>query len=335
MIAVGSKPQVLRLRLSRKNREGYAQDDTSEMIKHLSVPTCRYTLVEEQRDVVGGELRVGLPAGAGSDGGEGVFGLIEILEDGVGEMAEVGAVPLDDKFGSASLLSLRHGAGFAGVLIRRGGFEALGLKKLCNLMLDGLGREGLDALAEVCDGEEQALILDYSDADDIQVGVEEVGAVRRAGHPALLDCRGCLSVTGDVLGDGGEAGSGVGAAGGEVGLAGILVAKVGVADDPAEMVLRGDGQGAVPAQGRQVVLGSSLIGELQKSVLGVALRDCGWRVDGEHRQKEYEQQRVSCGEAVVVHALSFTRLPRRGRMEAVSAGGVSAGSDRLEVSATE
>src|SRR5438067_13754173 len=112
-------------------------------------------------------------------------------------MADVGAVPLDHEFGSAGLLSLRHGAGLAGVLIRWGGREALRLKKLCDLMLDGLGREGLDAFAEVFDGEEEALILDYGDADDIQVGIEEVVAVGGGGHPDLLEGLGGRSMCGD------------------------------------------------------------------------------------------------------------------------------------------
>ena len=84
----------------------------------------------------------------------------------------------------------------------------------------------------------------------------------------LLEVGGGLSVAGDILGDGAEAGAGVAAAGDEVRLAGILVEKLaGVAEDPAEMIACGAGQGIVPAQGREVVLGSSLIGELQESLL--------------------------------------------------------------------
>ena len=85
--------------------------------------------------MVGGELLVGLAAGAGSYGGGFVAGLVEVLEDGFGEMADVGAVPLDDEFGKAGL-SLGHGAGFAGVLVGWRGWESLGLEKLCDLMLD-------------------------------------------------------------------------------------------------------------------------------------------------------------------------------------------------------
>src|SRR5437868_9354658 len=113
-------------------------------------------LIKEQRDVVGRELLVGLSAGAGSDCSGSVFGLVEILEDRVGEMADVGAVPLDDEFGSAGL-SLRQGAGFAGVFVRWRGRKSLGLKQLLHLTLDRLGGEGGDFAAEVLDGDEQAL----------------------------------------------------------------------------------------------------------------------------------------------------------------------------------
>src|ERR1700686_1654706 len=111
-------------------------------------------------------------------------------------------------------------------------------------MLDRLGREGGDAAAEVLYGEEEALILDDGDADCVQVGIEEVGAVGGGGHPDLVERSGSVSVSGDVLGDCGKACSGVGAAGDEIGFAGILVEKLaGIADDPAEVVAGGDCEG--------------------------------------------------------------------------------------------
>ena len=148
--------------------------------------------------MVGGELLVGLPAGAGSDCSGFVSGLVEILDECIRKMADVGAVPLDDKLGSAGL-SLGHGAGLAGVLIRWRGWEAAGLKKLCDLMLDRFGCEGGDAAAEVLDGEEESLILDDGDADYVQVGIEKIGAVGGGRHPDLLQVGGSLSVSGDVL----------------------------------------------------------------------------------------------------------------------------------------
>src|ERR1700736_6381111 len=130
-------------------------------------------------------------------------------------MADVGAVPLDDEFGSAGL-SLAHGAGLARVLIRGRGRKAAGLKKFCDLMLDRFGCERGNAAAEVLNGEEEALVFDDGDADCVQVGIEEVGAMGGGAHPDLVEGGGSRSVSGDVLRDGGEACSGVGAAGDEV-----------------------------------------------------------------------------------------------------------------------
>src|SRR6266566_3168492 len=198
-------------------RRSYFRDRT--------LPSRRRTLVEEDGDVVGGELLVGLPAGTGSDCSGFVSGLVEILENGVGELGDVGAVPLDDKLGSAGL-PLGHGAGLAGVLIRWRGWEALGLKELCDLMLDRLGGEGGDVAAEVLHGEQEAMIFGDGDADDIQFGVEEVGTMDGGGHPDVVEVGGSLSVCGDVFRDGAEAGAGVASASDEVGFAGILGAKL-------------------------------------------------------------------------------------------------------------
>ena len=81
----------------------------------------------------------------------------------------------------------------------------------------------------------------------------------------------------------------------------------GVAEDPAEVVAGGEGEGAVPAQGREVVLGSSLIGELQKSLLlgrsvgrAVRLNHGGGRGDCEGCDNKEQKQRS--GFALVMHA---------------------------------
>ena len=42
--------------------------------------------------MVGGEVLIGLFAGAGSYGGGGVFGLLEFLEEGVGQESDAGAI---------------------------------------------------------------------------------------------------------------------------------------------------------------------------------------------------------------------------------------------------
>jgi hypothetical protein len=44
----------------------------------------------------------------------------------------------------------------------------------------------------------------------------------------------------------------------------------GVADDPLEMRVGGAGEGVVPLQGREIVGGAGLVGELEQSLFGRA-----------------------------------------------------------------
>lgn len=191
-----------------------------------------------------------------------------MLGEGVGQLTDVGAFPLDHEFGRASL-ALRHGTGLASVFVGRSRRETFGLKKPGDLLLDCVGCERGDVAGEVFDREEKALIFGDGDADNIEFGIEKIGAMGRGGHPNLLNGGGSVSMTGDILGDGAKAGSSVGAASDQVGLAGILVEELsGVADNPLEMEMGGVREGVVPLQGRQIVGGAGLIGELQERLLG-------------------------------------------------------------------
>jgi hypothetical protein len=82
--------------------------------------------------------------------------------------------------------------------------------------------------------------------------------------------RGCGgSVAGDVFGDRAEACAGVGSAGDEVGFSGILMLEIaGVADDPLQVSVGGAGERAVPLEGRKIVGGAGLVGELEQSLFG-------------------------------------------------------------------
>jgi len=175
-------------------------------------------------------------------------------------------------------------------------------------VLDGVGSEGGDVAAEVFDGEEEALIFDDGDADCVEIGIEEIGAVGGSGHPDLLEGGGSVSVAGEVFGDGAEAGSGVGAAGDEVGFSGVLVEELAwVADDPAEMSVGSLGEWCVPVQGREVVLGAGLVGELEEGLLGgggagLGAGVLGWEgKDCEDCEGAYEEQRSMCV-GFVMHA---------------------------------
>jgi hypothetical protein len=226
-------------------------------------------LVEQDGDVPGGELLiVGLLAGAGSDGGGGVGGFVELLEEDAGELGEIGAVPLHDELWRAGV-ALGHGAGFAGIFIGGGGRDALSLEELCDVLLDGVAVEGGDVVGEVLDGVEEAVGFDDGDADGVEVGIEEIGAVGGGGHPDLLDGGGVFAAAGEIFSDGAEVGSGLIGAGEEIGFAGILVREIaGGADDPLGVGVRGADERTVPLQGREIVRGAGLVGELEEGLLG-------------------------------------------------------------------
>jgi len=110
--------------------------------------------------------------------------------------------------------------------------------------------------------------------------------------------RGCaVAMSSEVFGDGAEACAGVGSAGFEVGFAGVLVEEfAGVANDTLEVGASGAGEGTVPTQRGNVVLGSKLIGESQEGLLigrGIGLSEGGWGGDHQDRQREQEPKR-SC-----------------------------------------
>jgi hypothetical protein len=114
-----------------------------------------------------------------------------------------------------------------------------------------------------------------------------------------MDSSGSVAVSGDVFGDGAEVSAGVGAAGDEVRLAGVLVKEFArVADDPLEVSAGGFGEGVVPAQGREIVLGSRLIGEMEEGLLGGALSlgvgSCNREStdEGQSEQKEARSRRL-------------------------------------------
>ena len=110
--------------------------------------------------MVGGELLIERFAGTGSDGGGGVLGLVELLNDGGRKFADVGSIPADDESGCAFLAS-RHGAGLASIGVRWGRWETLLLKQLGDLTLNGLEAERGNAATEVFDGVEEPLVFGW------------------------------------------------------------------------------------------------------------------------------------------------------------------------------
>jgi hypothetical protein len=210
--------------------------------------------------VVEGELLVGLFAGAGSNGGGCVTPAGDLLEQDVGQLGWIGAVPLDDQLWAACV-ALRHVTGGACIYIGFSRCDAVLLKKLGDTFFDIGALRNRHVASEVFDGVEEALIFDDGDSDCVQIGIKEIGPVGGGGHPDLLDGCGIFGMSTDVLGDGAEVTSGLSSAGEEIGFSRILVEQiVGLVDDPLDVGACGVGQGVVPMQGREIVRGSGLVG---------------------------------------------------------------------------
>jgi hypothetical protein len=118
-----------------------------------------------------------------------------------------------------------------------------------------------------------------------------------------------IGSAGEVLGDGGEVGSGLGSASGEVGLSGVLMLEgAGFVDHSLVVGLGGAGNGAVPVQGGEIVCGSGLVGELDEGLLGgrwcrrwLVLGDGGGRRECQSKQREESLRVVFVG----VHAFDW------------------------------
>jgi hypothetical protein len=168
---------------------------------------------------------------------------------------------------------LGHLAGFAGVRVRWGWWEALLLKQFGDLMLDSFRCKSGDVASEVFDGVKESLVFGDGNANYVEFGIEEVGAVGGGSHPDDVERGGRVSVASDVFRDGSEVGAGVCAASDEVGFAGVLVEEVvGIAENPLEVGFGGAGEGVVPCKWGKIVCFASLIRELKEGLLG---RTCG------------------------------------------------------------
>ena len=115
--------------------------------------------------------------------------LRHVLEECVGELGEIGAVPLHDGDGVGGVVGVGL-AGFAGVLFGVGGFgwlDALIAELLLRFFLDVVEAEVGDGLGEVFDDVEGAVVVDDGDADRCGFGVEDVGAVDVGLHPGVVE----------------------------------------------------------------------------------------------------------------------------------------------------
>jgi hypothetical protein len=132
-------------------------------------------------------------------------------------------------------------------------------------VLGAAWRIGRDGAGEVFDGEELAVALEDGDADGVEVGVEEIGAVGPGVHPLGVDVSGGRSL-GDVLGEGAEAGTGRGGARGKVGLAGELMRQPILLGHAQGVLVCSAGERRVPLQGRQALRGAVAVGGVEQGL---------------------------------------------------------------------
>ena len=163
-----------------------------------------------------------------------------------------------------------HLAGLPGVLAQVGGkpgrLELVRRQEPRDGLLDLIGGEIRGASLEVGDGVEGASALHDSKADRIQVGVEDVGAVGRGFHPLVLDHLRVRS-QGDVFRDSLEVRARLRRARGQIGFAGVLVRELSFLCEPLRMRLGGLGEGVVPLERGQALLGAGLVCFFEEKLL--------------------------------------------------------------------
>jgi hypothetical protein len=147
------------------------------------------------------------------------------------------------------------------------GLDAAGDEELLDLFFGAAGG-GVGDAAEVFDGVEAGGCGGDGDADGSERRGEQVGAVRRTVHPGLVGCGGAGRGAGYVFGDGAEVRAGLVCAGDEIGFAGILVLGwTALPGHDGEVSVRGAGEGRVPGEGWEIVLGAGLVGEDEEELL--------------------------------------------------------------------
>ena len=211
----------------------------------------------------------------------------EALDELRRELGEVAGLPLHDE-GRVALGLSAGGAVGVGVLFVLGGgvgLDAVGDEELLDLLF-GTAGGGVGDAGEVFDGVESGGCGDDGDADGGEARGKQVGAVRRAVHPGLVGCGGAGRGAGYVFGDGAEVYSSLVCSGDEIGFAGILVLGwTALPSHDGEVGVGGAGEGRVPGEGWEIVLGAGLVGEDEEELLvgglGVGERD-------EESEGEYE-----------------------------------------------
>ena len=237
-------------------------------------------LKDQNGDVIAGERRIfafDRRGEAGSDGSFFVAARGDAAGELVGEFGKTAALPAHHEVvdfgagGDAGVLAATgaHGGGEVGV--RDDGDAALN-EEICNFSFDLFGGEHGDGFGVVGHGVQAVRGIDDSDADGVDVGIDEIGVVMFGVHPLVVDGLWQWG-DGDILFNEREVDAGGGGAGGEVWLAGKLMGDGVLGGDALGVKACSNREGGVPLERRQVQLGPRLVCEVDKALLSGAGSD--------------------------------------------------------------
>lgn len=194
-----------------------------------------------------------------------------MVGEGLREAAEVGVLPAHDearlRAGSGARHAVVGSAGLAGESGIAKDLDAARADEGGDLGFDLAAIEGEDGVGVIGDGVENAAGGDDSDANAVDVGAEEIGAMAGRVHPLVFNAFG-RRADGDVFFNQAEVGAGLSGSAGEVGLAGVAVRDGSLESHTAAMGESGLGEIGVPVNGADAGLRAVLVGE-KEQLLGV------------------------------------------------------------------
>ncbi len=197
------------------------------------------------------------------------------------QAAEVGVLPAHDearlRAGRGARQAVLGGAGLTGERGIAKNLDAAGADEGSDLGLDLAAIEREDGVRVVGDGVENAARGDDGDADAVDFGTEEIGAMAGRVHPLVLNAFG-RRADGDVFFNEAEVGSGLRGAAGDIEFAGVAVGDRPFERHAAAMGESGLSEIGVPIDGADAGLGAGLVGESEQ-LPGVAGEiGCGGRL---------------------------------------------------------
>ena len=191
------------------------------------------------------------------------------LQDFVGEIGEVGHFVAEDGGRPWSSPAAVQFAGFASVRGTSIHVKAVRGELRGDLVLLLVQRERRNTGGEIFYGEQGITGLDYRDANGVQIGIEEIGAVGSRVHPLRVQT-GDVGTLGDVFGDHAEAGASLAGAVLHRRFTGKLMRELIHLGHSQGVLVRSGGQRGIPSQRRQADGGAIAVGSVKQGLVGGA-----------------------------------------------------------------